>query len=452
MTSVHITNAYHPASGGIRTFYHALLDGAQRARRRVVLIVPGAETEVVDRGPYARIHVIAAPRAPLFDRRYRMLLPHRYLPGTGSAIVDVLQREQPDVVEVCDKYTLPYLAAMLRRRWHRRVRRPTLVALSCERFDDNMAAYVSRSMAGRAFTRWYLRHIYGPPFDAHIAISEYTERELREALHDRPDGFIRRCPMGVHSDDFGARHGNADIRASLLGRCGGTADSVLLLYAGRVSPEKNVGLLVETLRALCGDGGRDFRMVVVGDGPLTPWLREQARGPLDGRLWACGALDRGTLAAYLASCDVFVHPNPREPFGIGPLEAMASGVPVVLPASGGVLEYATTSNAWLAEPTGAAFAAAVREAADGNAIRVAAARATALDFAWERVIPRYFALQDELHRLGTEARPSEHRWSRTGRLHSPRASRQRTKSYTRLTPALRVLDARLIPSHSDHKP
>ncbi len=57
---------------------------------------------------------------------------------------------------------------------------------------------------------------------------------------------------------------------------------------------------------------------------------------------------RETLARLYASCDVFVHPNPREPFGIGPLEAMASGVPLVAPAAGGLLSYANDTNAWLA--------------------------------------------------------------------------------------------------------
>ena len=44
------------------------------------------------------------------------------------------------------------------------------------------------------FTHWYLRHIYGPPFDAHIAVSEYAADELRAALSDRPPGFVRVCP------------------------------------------------------------------------------------------------------------------------------------------------------------------------------------------------------------------------------------------------------------------
>jgi alpha-1,6-mannosyltransferase len=406
MTSVHLTNAYHATSGGIRTFYDALLEAGNREGRRVALIVPGATTEVVDRGSCGRIYVVAAPRAPLFDRRYRLLLPHRFWPGTASTIVGILRQLRPEIVEICDKYSLPYLAAMVRKGWHRRVRRPTLVGLSCERFDDNMAAYLSDSRAGRAFTRWYIRHVYGPPFDVHIANSAYTARELREALPDRPPGFIRVCPMGVDASGFGPGLRSADLRRTLLERCGGTDESVLLLYAGRIAPEKNVGLLVATMQALARSGGRDYRMVAIGDGPLAAWLRAHARGPLGGRLWVCGSLDRATLARYCASADVFVHPNPREPFGIGPLEAMASGVPVVVPATGGVLEYATGANAWLASPSADAFASAVCSAASGDPRRVAAARATALDFTWHRATRRYFAVYDEVHRLHAE------RWTR----------------------------------------
>ena len=38
-TTVHLTNAYHATSGGIRTFYSSLIDAGNRAGRRVVLVV-----------------------------------------------------------------------------------------------------------------------------------------------------------------------------------------------------------------------------------------------------------------------------------------------------------------------------------------------------------------------------------------------------------------------------
>ena len=398
LTSLHLTNAYHPTSGGIRTFYSALLEAAQRERRRVRLLVPGPDTRVEEVNEYARIYFVRASFAPVFDRRYRLILPWRFLPGASSIVVRILEQERPDLIEMCDKYSLPYLAAMLRKRWHPRVPRPVLTGLTCERFDDNMAAYCSTSRAARAFTRWYIRNIYGPPFDAHVAVSDYTAGELRSALYDRPRGFIRVAPMGVHVDEFGPERRSADERASLLSYAGGSERSTLLFYAGRVAPEKNPELLLEMLRLLIDDSDADYRLMIAGDGPYLPRLRRLAcEWGLNGRILLCGNLNRRTLASCYANADVFVHPNAREPFGIGPLEAMASGVPLVIPSAGGVLEYGSSSNAWLAEPTAAAFADAVRAARHGDPSRITAARDTAYRFRWHEVTRRYFDLYDDIY-------------------------------------------------------
>jgi alpha-1,6-mannosyltransferase len=397
-TSLHLTNAWHASSGGIRTFYLALIDAAVREGRRVALVVPGARTDTQELGPHGCLYTLAAPPAPAFDRRYRTIYPHRYLPYVGRAVARILARGRPDLVEICDKYSLPYLAALLRRRFIPGLERPpVIVGLSCERFDDNMAAYLNASRAARGFTQWYIRHVYGPPFDVHVANSEYTARELRAALHDRAAGFVRVQPMGVDVHAFGPERRSRAVRDRLRGLLGLAEDAVLLFYAGRVSPEKNLDLLIEALRELPQvDSARRYGLVIAGDGPRAAELRTLGAGPLRGRLALCGNLDRETLAACYASADVFVHPNPREPFGIGPLEAMASGVPVVLPDAGGVLEYAGPHNAWLAPPEGRAFAAAIVAAAAGDPERLAAARATARAFAWEQSTARYFALQDEL--------------------------------------------------------
>ncbi|MGH9160543.1 MAG: glycosyltransferase, partial [Vicinamibacteraceae bacterium] len=131
-------------------------------------------------------------------------------------------------------------------------------------------------------------------------------------------------------------------------------------------------------------------------------LRAAAQARVPGRVLFCGHVsDRRALAACYASADAFVHPNPREPFGIGPLEAMASGVPVVVPNAGGVLSYATGDNAWLAEPSGPGLASVLEKmlrAPAERVVRVAAARSTAERYDWPLVTARIFALYSELHR------------------------------------------------------
>ncbi|MDP2317723.1 MAG: glycosyltransferase [Acidobacteriota bacterium] len=409
--TLHLTNAYHATSGGIRTFYRALLARANEEQRPCRLVVPGAVDGVEEVGAFARIYTVKARSSPVFDSRYRLLLPPTYL-TPGGRLREILAHEQPDLVEICDKYSLFYLAALLRKEWLTNVKRPTLIGLSCERMDDNVSAYVSSGRAGRAVSRAYIRHLYGPPFDAHVANSEYTASELRRSLWDRSPDFIHVCPMGVEVAAFGPVHRDRQLRRRLLAQAGGTADSVLLFYAGRLSPEKNLGLLIDMLdhlqRPTRGtDVSRDYRLVLAGDGPMTEAILKDAAHRVPHRVHWVGAIrDRAELAAHYASADVFVHPNPKEPFGIGPLEAMASRVPVVLPSAGGVLSYANPTNAWLAEPVGASFAHAVRTVLsrpdDG---RVAAAFETARHLDWSQVTARFFKLYDQLHRR-RQASPS----------------------------------------------
>jgi alpha-1,6-mannosyltransferase len=393
LTSLHLTNAYHPTSGGIRTFYRAALAGAEARGRQMHLVVPGEHDGEERVGRNGWIHHVAAPPAPGFDRRYRLLAPRHYV-RSDAPVRRLLATIRPDVVEICDKYTLPHAAWLLRRAGPRR---PTLVALSCERMDDNVAAYLTGAALMRQGVAIYMRHAYVPPFDAHLANSAYTADELRSAGAAKT--AIHLCGMGVDADAFVAATFDASLRARLLTTAGGTAQSMLLLYAGRVSPEKHLGLLIEAVTTL-SDRRPDVRLAIVGDGPAVPRLRDLATSCYPGRVaFLPHVADRRALAQHYAAADVFVHPNPREPFGIGPLEAMAAGTPVVVPRAGGVLAYADDGNAWLADPgaTGLARAIGAALAAGRRDRRIERARQTARDHEWAGAIDRYFDALGRVH-------------------------------------------------------
>jgi glycosyltransferase involved in cell wall biosynthesis len=97
----------------------------------------------------------------------------------------------------------------------------------------------------------------------------------------------------------------------------------VLLHVGRLAPEKNVELALDTYERL-RSSVPGLRMVVVGDGPLRGRL--QARHP---QVRFVG-VKRGTdLARHYASADVFLFPSLTDTFGNVTLEALASGLAVV---------------------------------------------------------------------------------------------------------------------------
>jgi glycosyltransferase involved in cell wall biosynthesis len=110
----------------------------------------------------------------------------------------------------------------------------------------------------------------------------------------------------------------------------GSPESPLLVYVGRLSPEKDIERLKPILEALPG-----ARLALVGDGPHRKALDKLFAGL---PVYMAGFLRGEELAAAYASADVFVMPSRTETLGLVVLEAMSSGLPVVAARAGGIPE------------------------------------------------------------------------------------------------------------------
>jgi glycosyltransferase involved in cell wall biosynthesis len=353
------------------------------------------------------------------------MMPWKTYMLDAAPIKTILRKEAPDLIEIGEKYTLSLMAGLLRKGiLNVSKKRPALVHLSCERMDDNVGSFISAGKISKWFCRRYMGMYNLPMFDFHLANSAYTAQEMFDAVSPSDDPspsdailnfawrFLRAPkvtlkdrifvnPCGVDNVTFTAERNCLSKRADILKELGLSKESRLLLYAGRISPEKNIGLLMELMKILQNDLSNDFRLLIAGAGPSLEKLKSGAENLKAGTIKILGHIsDKEKLADLFANCDAFIHPNPREPFGITPLEAMASGLPVVAPEAGGVLSYADSENAWLAEPSGESFAVAVRDIFDNKTIRemkIAKALETAQSYTWEASTDAAFALYDKMH-------------------------------------------------------
>ncbi len=188
---------------------------------------------------------------------------------------------------------------------------------------------------------------------------------------------------GVDTELFDPQRRDPALRQSW----GADESSPVVIYVGRVAAEKNLELVVRAFDVFKQEQPT-ARMVIVGNGPRLESLKEERpefhyAGPRMG-------VD---LAAHYASGDIFLFPSITETFGNVVLEAMSSGLGVV------AYDYAaprllirTGENGWLAPfNEEAAFLTQTRLAAAAwqhEPLRFAA-RQSAFDLGWERVIEQF---------------------------------------------------------------
>jgi glycosyltransferase involved in cell wall biosynthesis len=197
--------------------------------------------------------------------------------------------------------------------------------------------------------------------------------------------------------------------AALRHSWGVSENALVVLYVGRVAPEKNLGLAVEAYRAMqCSSHAMKF--VLVGDGPLRASLQKDHHD-----LIFCGVHTGKELARHYASADVFLFPSETETFGNVTLEAMASGLVVVAYNYAAARMHITPGETGVLVPYGKPQAfvdAAARLARAPQSLpqirRQARAYGAAID--WQQVVERFATLlTSALSEASDSRKPCSHK-------------------------------------------
>jgi glycosyltransferase involved in cell wall biosynthesis len=382
--------------GIVNTLCH-LLDYLGENGHESVLFTPHSGRPEQDLSRYAATDIVRYPG-----------LPAPYYPELRLALPDWrlnrrLQQFQPDLVHAVNPLTLGMAGIWQARR---------LGLPAAASFHTDVAGFASHwGLAALSRPIWAGLRLTHHWADLNFCPSEVTARQLRQHHFKR----VKVWSHGVDGQRFHPDKRTAAWRERLSN---GEPEKPLLLFVGRVSWEKRVDWLRPLLTAL-----PNVRLAVVGDGP--------ARRPLAEMLTDLPAVFTGylrgeELAQAYAAADLFVFPSPHETFGNVVLEAMASGLPVVAPRSGGLLDFTRHGEHGLLfapDSLEAFIAAAQLLAADAPLARRFGAngRRQAELLSWERVSEKLLAdYQTLLRERGR--RPTGYSNSRNVRLDSARTA------------------------------
>ena len=290
-----------------------------------MVIAPGPKEEDIElyasTAPWGRSRLVrvAGPALP-YDRTYHLL-------GRFDKIRKRVRSENPDILEAHS----PYLGAAAVVACGRDACR----ARTAFWHSDHVGTYVEPRLGrlGRPL-RWAPRILLAP-FAATFVAGAAQARKLRAAGVRN----VEHVPFGVDAAIFRPQARDPAVRQGLLG----DAPGPLLVGVGRFAFEKRWDIVLDAFGRVRGRFP-GARLVLLGDGPERERLERTAAG-VGGVSFPGFEKDRGRYAAALASADLLVHACPYETFGLAVSEAVASGVPVVVPDLGGAPESADASCA-----------------------------------------------------------------------------------------------------------
>lgn len=311
------TETFLPKVDGIVTRLRHTVDHLHRNGDRALVVAPdGGLTEYKG----AKIYGISGFPLPMYPE-LKLALPR-------PAIGKILAQFKPDLIHVVNPAVLGIAGLYFAKAMG-----IPLVASYHTHLPQYLQHYGFAAFEG---VLWGLLKAGHNRAQLNLCTSTAMMRELTSHGIQR----VALWQRGVDTELFQPHHANPEMRSRLsLNR----PERPLLLYVGRVSPEKEIERIAPILEAI-----PEACLAIVGDGPHREALKKRF-GELPVNF--VGYLKGVQLAQAYASADAFIFPSRTETLGLVLLEAMAAGCPVVAAASGGIPDIVTDgANGYLFDP------------------------------------------------------------------------------------------------------
>ena len=212
--------------------------------------------------------------------------------------------------------------------------------------------YISRSSSPGNPINWLLHHLQIRArksieqkvlkrSDQIVVLSEYTRKKLQQT-YSLSSSKVSVIPGGVDLERFKPPTDKARIRT----RLDLPEDKFILFTVRNLVPRMGLENLISAFE-IVQNGRRDLLLVIGGEGPLEPELKEQVRRyGVEDYVRFAGYIPDEDLPSYYQMADLFILPTIElEGFGLVTIEALASGLPVLGTPVGGTREILTKLGA-----------------------------------------------------------------------------------------------------------
>jgi phosphatidylinositol alpha 1,6-mannosyltransferase len=295
-----VTEAFLPQVNGVTNSVLRLLEFCKAQGHDVLIIAPESQGAPSEYLGYKIKHVPSVSMKKLIP----MAVPKKYLEP-------LLEGFAPDVIHLASPIFLGHYVARIARK----MGIPTVSVYQTD--IAGFARHYGLTIAHNTLKKWVSR--IHQATDITLAPSKWACRDLEQSGVKN----VRLWKRGVDLVNFTPARRDESLRSNIAGG----KKKLIIGYVGRIANEKRI----DDLKILNEQG--DIQLVIVGDGPAAPRIKRELPGAR-----FVGYQSGTELARYVASFDIFVHTGKHETFCQGIQEALASGVPVIGPDTGGPVD------------------------------------------------------------------------------------------------------------------
>jgi 1,2-diacylglycerol 3-alpha-glucosyltransferase len=314
------SESFHPVQNGVTTSVRTLVAELRRQGHHVWVFAPEHQNQ-----PEHETNVVRFPSfVTHLNPEYPLAYPFLPRLRLGSHV----ERLKLDVIHTHTPFVLGLAGADLA------IRRGIPLISTFHTLYSEYSHYISFLPEAltqgllEAFLPWYYNRCATV-----ICPSKTAADHLKSGGVDRPVEII---PTGIPIPPKDTV--DAASRMGVRARLGVTADVPLLLYAGRLAPEKQIAWLLDTFVHI-RESVPTAILAIAGGGPLLETLIQHAGSiGIEESTRFLGPVPRYEMDAVYAAADLFVFPSPSETQGLVIGEARAAGTPAVVIDSGGAPE------------------------------------------------------------------------------------------------------------------
>lgn len=317
-----ITGTFPPSVNGVAISTDYLAYKILKNGHKVLVLAPENKDKNLDPKYVVRYPSITNPFIPDY--------PIPLFPMTAS-IYKRVKDFKPDLIHTQHSYHVGYLATKLAEKF-----KIPLVFTFHTRIDYYAKVYfkfLNKNLRQKFLTNKIMD--FCKKCDLVISPSDSTKKHL---IRNKINKVVT-IPMIVDN-----LSNSGFLREDLRNDLNITKNQKVLLYVGRLSLEKNIEILIDSINLL----PLDFVLVICGSGPMETILRNKVKkNGLRKRIIFVGKVNRSNLNKYYELSDYFIYPSKSETQGLIFWEALSNGLSLIVVKS-------SISDEWVKDEFGIA--------------------------------------------------------------------------------------------------